>query len=89
MISPSPVFIVPKTHTYTTPTSAHAECTSATTGAYAIQSAVPLYPCTSCLYVPASGLTREAPPDMCVSISRQRLTTVAHHFRPTPPIYYI
>ena len=56
---------------------------------YAIQSAVSLYPCTSCLYVPNSGLTREAPPDMCVSISRQRLTTVAHHFRPTLPICYI
>ena len=41
-----------------------------------------LYPCTSCFYVPSSGLTGEAPTNMCVSISRQRSTTVAHHFRP-------
>ena len=43
----------------------------------------------ACMYPQNSGLTREAPPDMCVSISRQRLTTVAHHFRPTLPICYI
>ena len=41
------------------------------------------------MYTQNSGLTREAPPDMCVSISRQRLTTVAHHFRPTLPLCYI
>ena len=33
-------------------------------------------------YVQSSGLIGEAPTNMCVSISRQRSTTVAHHFRP-------